>query len=183
MRHCGPHESGPFRDWLREQMLAQQLTAARRRQAYRPRRGDHPRLVWHIEHVGIALTGNPRLVPSGTRTRLSPSASDAEHPATTTTSAATSSSSPHNPQAASNRQPSDAPHSCSRTGGQSAPEMNGASHRLCGHAPIVLVCAGLRDRCRRLTASCTPLPHPLVRSGWPDSNRRPPRPKRGALPG
>jgi hypothetical protein len=28
MRHCGPHKSGPFRDWLREQMLAQQLTAA-----------------------------------------------------------------------------------------------------------------------------------------------------------
>jgi hypothetical protein len=37
-----------------------------------------------VEHVGIALTGNPRLVPSCTRTWPSPSANAAAHPTAAT---------------------------------------------------------------------------------------------------
>jgi hypothetical protein len=76
---------GPFRDWLTEHMQAQQLTCADvarligrddtmvrgwfgvRGRDWRTQSPD--RFVIHviseltIEHVGIALTGNPRLVP------------------------------------------------------------------------------------------------------------------------
>jgi hypothetical protein len=107
---------GPFRDWLDEYMRAHELTSADvARSIGRDEtmvrgwfgvRGRHwrtqspDRFVAHviselaIEHVGLALTGNPRLVPELYPQWPSPSANAAAHPPTATTSATNTARSP-----------------------------------------------------------------------------------------
>jgi hypothetical protein len=89
--HCRRAAIGPFRDWLNEHMQAHQLTPedvarciGRDQAMVRGWFGVRPRLAHpiprpvrrpHHQHVGPALTGNPRLVPElSTHSRVSANA-------------------------------------------------------------------------------------------------------------